>query len=252
MQPANAEIKVTVSNAAVDQALDLLHLRPSDAEKLQVCFSEDSPDGVSPQTRLLDEHVVLRARQRLGDRDDDCTVKIRPCRISQITPKLLALSADENSGFKLEADWTGDNNVLAASFTADLSGHPIAKARAEREPLSSLFTDEQADFLRDCADIEVNLEALTLLDKTVTALRWKPSRFDGATTADKIRAERWTVDDLDFLEFSILAPVADARQEQAKLVAFLRAKGIQSPAAQVTKTQQVLRILVGAPAELAA
>jgi len=252
MEPANAEIKVTVSNAAVEQALDLLQLRPGDAEKLQICFAEDSPGGVTPQTRLLNEHIVLRARQRTGGRDDDCTVKIRPCRISQITPKLLALSADENSGFKLEVDWTGDNNVLAASFTVDLSGHPVAQARAEQASLSSLFTDKQADFLRDCADIEVNLAALTLLDKTVTALRWKPMRFDGATTADKIRAERWTVDDLDFLEFSIMAPVADARQEHAKLVAFLRAKGIQPPASQVTKTQQVLRILVGEPAELAA
>jgi hypothetical protein len=247
MQPANAEIKATVSKAAVDQALDLLQLQPSDAEKLQVCFAEDSPDGVTPQTRLLNEHIILRARQRPDDRDD-CTVKIRPCRISQITPKLLALSADEDSGFKLEADWAGDN-VLAASFTVDLPGHPVARARAERKPLSSLFTNEQADFLRDCADAQVNLEALTLLDKTVIALRWKPSRFDGATTADKIRAERWSVGELDFLELSILAPVADAQQEQAKLIVFLHAKGIQPPDVQVTKTQQVLRVLVGAPAQ---
>lgn len=248
MQPANAEIKVTVSKAAVDQALDLLQLQPSDAEKLQVCFAEDKPDGVTPQTRLLNEHIILRARQRPDD-SDDCTVKIRPCRISQITPKLLALSADEDSGFKLEADWAGDDNVLAASFTVNLPGHPVARARAERKSLSSLFTNEQADFLRDCADVRVNLEALTLLDKTVTALRWKPSRFDGATTADKIRAERWTMGELDFLEFSILAPVADAQQEQAKLIAFLHAKGIRPPDVQVTKTQQVLRVLVGAPAE---
>lgn len=248
MPPANAEIKITVSKDGVDQALELLALRRRDAEKLQVCFAEDSPDAVTPQTRLLDEHIVLRARQRPDD-NDDCTIKIRPCRISQITSKLLALSADEESGFKVEADWAGDNKVLAASYTAELPHHRVARARAEREPLSSLFSKDQADFLQDCADVEVNLDALTLLDKTVTALRWKPARFEGAATADKIRAERWTVGDLDFLEFSILAPIADAEKEQAKLVAFLHATGIQAPETQVTKTQQVLRLLVGAPAE---
>lgn len=249
MGPANAEIKVTVKHEAVDHALDRLHLEADKAESLLVFFAEDSAEGLEPDTRLLKQSVVLRARQRQGDRDDDCTVKIRPCRISQLTPELEQLSADEDSGIKVEADWAGDSRVLAASCTVDLPGHPLVDAVAQRTALSALFTKQQADFLKQVADIRVNLEMLTLLARPVTALRWKPTRFDGATTTEKVRAERWTVGELDFLEFSIVAPIADAVDQQAKLTTFLESKGIHPPEKQTTKTQTVLRLLVGAPVD---
>lgn len=246
MGPANTEIKVTVKHEIVDHALDRLHLEPGKAESLMVFFAEDSGQGLEPDTRLLKQSVVLRARQRQGDRDDDCTIKIRPCRFSQLSPELLQLSTDEHSGVKVEADWAGDSRVLAASCTVDLPGHPLGDAVAQQTALSALFTRQQADFLKKVADIRVNLDMLTLLARPISALRWKPTRFPGATTTEKIRAERWTVGELDFLEFSIVAPIADADDQQARLTAFLEANGIHPPAKQTTKTQTVLRLLVGA------
>jgi hypothetical protein len=43
----------------------------------------------------------------------------------------------------------------------------------------------------------------------------------GAPPKLEVRAERWTVDDLDFLELSVVADIEDARKKQAGLAEYV-------------------------------
>src|SRR5262245_3520855 len=116
MHPKSAEIKLTVTDDQVERALALLPL-PADSDQWQIFFCEDVSRGVSVATPLLDVGLVLRARKKAND-PDDSTIKLRPCRRSQLTNRWLG--AREDDGFKMEADWAGIRKVLAASYTADL------------------------------------------------------------------------------------------------------------------------------------
>ena len=107
--------------------------------------------------------------------------------------------------------------------------------------VEKLFIDEQLAFLRDCAPIPVNLRTLTLLPP-VTATRW--GSVEGTPPGLDVRAERWAVGDLDFLELSAVAGVGEATAMQEKLAGFVRSVGIVAPQEQETKTRQVLQRLV--------
>jgi hypothetical protein len=60
----------------------------------------------------------------------------------------------------------------------------------------------------------------------------------------KIRAERWTVGPLDFLELSIVADADDAERDQAALTEYLQSLGFTPDANQDSTTRQVLHYLV--------
>jgi hypothetical protein len=77
----------------------------------------------------------------------------------------------------------------------------------------------------------------------VTATRWKS--VDTAPAELGARAERWVVDELDFLELSIVATLAEAPGKQEALTAFVRGRGLAVDAEQQTKTRRVLEHLVG-------
>jgi hypothetical protein len=64
-----------------------------------------------------------------------------------------------------------------------------------------------------------------------------------------VRAERWTVDDLDFLELSVVADLSEARGRQADLTAFLSSRGLAAGSQQQNKTRQVLEHLVARAVE---
>jgi len=142
----------------------------------------------------------------------------------------------------VEADWAGEHRVLAGSLTADRPGDVITGVAEDGAGVRSLFLDDQVDFLRECCDARVNLDALTLLPP-VTATRWK--RVGAAPAELAVRAERWTVDDLDFLELSVVADPGDALRTQRALTGFVGSLGLTVPPVQETKTRQVLEHLVG-------
>ena len=58
-----------------------------------------------------------------------------------------------------------------------------------------------------------------------------------------MRAERWIVGALDFIELTIAVGVEVAEEAQTALEDFLLSKGLQ-PAVDEAKTSQVLRLLV--------
>jgi hypothetical protein len=89
----------------------------------------------------------------------------------------------------------------------------------------------------------VNLAALTMLP-AVSAMRWPTFAAPGpGGPALDVRAERWTVHDLDFLELSIAVEVQAAQAAQAALIAFVEHNGLQ-PSAGEAKTTQVLQRLI--------
>jgi hypothetical protein len=239
------EIKLTLGGDQVDAAVDALGL-PTVDEPWRIHFCEDVTPGVDPGTPLLDRDLVLRARDKPGGKDDT-TVKLRPCRRSQLTAHWLEASdGKSDSGdkweVKVEADWAGHRRVLSASATSARHEGLVAGVAGGRRPVEHLFTAEQLRFLDDCAGPSVTLETLTVLPP-VTATRWKS--VDTAPAGLGVRAERWTVDHLDFLELSIVADLAEARDRQDALAAFVGEQGLAVEAEQQTKTRRVIEHLVG-------
>ena len=240
----DVEIKVTLGGDQVGAAVDALGL-PSGVEPWRIYFCEDVTPGLDPATPLLDRDVVLRARDKAGGKDDT-TVKLRPCRRSQLTDHWLAASdGKSDSGdkweVKVEADWAGDRRVLSASHTSARHEGLVAEVAGGLRPVGHLFTAEQLQFLSDCSGPAINLETLTVLPP-VTATRWKS--VETAPASLGARAERWTVDDLDFLELSIVAELAEAQSRQEALAAFVRSRGLTVDPQQQAKTRRVLDHLV--------
>jgi hypothetical protein len=242
------EIKVTLGRELTGQAVQELEL-PNE-EPWQIWFWEDVTPGNGPGTPLLDSGVILRARDK-AQGDDDATIKLRPCRRSQLTDRWLAATKGKTEDgdkwqLKLEADWSGDRRVLAASHSCERPGGVVREAGRGDRPVEDLFTPDQMTFLQDCSGTSINPTTLTALPP-VTATRWKevlaaPSGLD-------VRAERWTVGDLDFLELSVVADLAEARRRQADLIAFVESRGLAIDSQQQNKTRQVLEHLVARAVE---
>jgi hypothetical protein len=235
MRRDDVEIKATFAGVRAESASRVLGL-PEGVPPWLVYFCEDVDPAASPTTPLLDAGVVLRARAR-PQGSDDTTVKLRPCRRSQLTERWLA----ETDDLKLEADWAGDRRVLAASYSKDRRGPSVSEIVEEQRPVRDLFTDKQREFLADCAEIRVNLAVLTVLPP-VTAIRWKT--VESAPPALDLRAERWIVGDLDFLELSVAVPADEALARQQRLHGFCSSLGLDVERRQETKTRLVMNYLV--------
>jgi len=239
----SVEIKITVAGTQVKRALEAFELAPT-GRSLGIYFCEDVTRGVSTtSTPLLDLNVVLRARDKHCE-GTDSTVKLRPCRRSQLTDQWLD-GTDGARKIKIEADWAGTRKVLSASFTADLPDGRIAHVHNGSKALPSLFSADQERFLKDCAGIRVNIEALTLLGP-VTAWRWGPIKIRPPEPELELLAERWTVDDtIDFLELSVRVAPADAETTRLALEELARRRALPLDPDQETKTRRVLEHLVG-------
>src|SRR4029453_14474615 len=129
-------------------------------EPRRVGCIEDTTVGV--ELPLFRQGVVLRVRE-VQDGDDDATVKLRPCRRSQLAESWQG--AEKGDGWKLrvEEDWAGTRRTLAASCVADLPSRRIAAVREGKEPVGRLFSGAQLRFLSDCAGMPITLEGLPLL-----------------------------------------------------------------------------------------
>jgi hypothetical protein len=245
MRLDGVEVKVSLDSdqtAAAVQALDL-----TDGAPWKIFFVEDVTTGLCSATPLLDQHLIVRAREKPSGKDD-VTVKFRPARRSQLTDSWLATkkSADGNleSELKVEEDWAGERRVLSISHTADRPDGRVAAVAAGERDINALLTDDQRRLIEECAGTFVNLATLTMLP-AVSATRWATFAVPapGGPALD-VRAERWTVQDLDFLELSIVVKVVEkAQAAQAALIAFVEAKGLK-PSVGETKTSQVLQRLV--------
>jgi hypothetical protein len=237
MRLDGVEIKVSV--AADQTAAAVAALGLADVPPWKIFFVEDVTAGLCSDAPLLDQHLILRARQKTRGKDD-FTVKLRPGRRSLLTDAWLATTetTDGNldSEFKIEADWAGERRVLSISLTAERPKDLVAGVAAGERGIEQLLTDDQKRLVDLCTP--VNLSVLTMLP-AVSAMRWPTFAASGLD----VRAERWTVLDLDFLELSIAVDGKVAEAAQAALIAVAEGKGLRVSEGEA-KTSQVLRRLV--------
>lgn len=241
MQPESIEIKATLVGPDADRAVAALQL--AKPKTWRIAFCEDVTLGVLPSTPLLDIGVVLRVRGKSGTKGDS-TVKLRPCRWSQLSEKFFANQESDGHELKIEADWAGAKRTLAASFTADWDDDRLDSVRSGDLNPGALFTKEQRQFLDACSPDPVNLDALTVLSD-ITATRFDEFTAEAGGSTLSCRAERWEIDGaFDFLELSIVSNLARAGRDLAALHHFLADHDLAVEPQQDNKTQRVLHHLV--------
>ncbi|GAF48112.1 hypothetical protein [Rhodococcus wratislaviensis] len=230
------EIKVTLSED-VPNALSTLGL--DGGSPMKIWFLEDVTPGVEPPLPLLAAGIALRLRS--GQSKNDSTVKIRPCRRTQLTPKWSTNSPD-GKRYRLEQDWAGKRRTLAASAVQQLEHGLIEAVTSNGDDLVTLFDEHQERFLQDCADLRIEFAGLTPLGP-VTATKWKDLTIGDFDT--EVDAERWTFGSTDFLELSIRAE-SNPDKHQRRFEEAIRAQGLSFPAEQKPKTSQILTELTSA------
>lgn len=104
MRPKSIEIKATLVGADVERAVAALSLAVD--KQWRIAFCEDVTLGVVPSTPLLDIGIVLRVRGKSGTKGDS-TVKLRPCRWSQLSERYFTDQKLDGNELKIEADWAG-------------------------------------------------------------------------------------------------------------------------------------------------
>lgn len=233
MRLDGVEIKVSLGKPQVARAVEVLELGGNPPPRA-IGFIEDTTVGV--KLPLFHQGVVLRVRQ-IQDGDDDATVKLRPCRRSQLAEPWLGAEKGDGWKFRVEEDWAGTRRSLAASCVADLPSRRIAAVREGKEPVGRLFNTAQLRLLSECAGMPINLDALELLP-AVEATRWENVRV---REVKDVVVERWIIGELDFLELSIRKDtIEEARETQAELERAIGVLGLERDDEHQSKTEQVL------------
>jgi hypothetical protein len=247
MRLDGVEVKVNVDAAQTQTALQVLGL--PDVPRWQIFFIEDVLTGLVSSTPLLDQHLIIRARRK-AEGADDVTVKFRPARRSQLGSHWLGMKKTKDGDFaaelKVEEDWAAERRSLGISLTAERPDGLVAAA-ADEGGVRALLTQDQRQLIEQCAGARVNLDVLSPLP-AVSAMRW-PSFSVPVRGGDdlKVRAERWTIDALDFLELSIAVDVDKAPSSQKALEDFVAGKGLRAAAGEA-KTSQVMALLMASAA----
>jgi hypothetical protein len=241
MQPESVEIKVSLSRPSV-VADSIGKLALENGRAWTILFCEDVTRAAA-ETALLDIGVVLRARQKSGT-DGDSTIKLRPCRWSQLHQKFLSNRNNGDTELKIEADWAGAKHSLAASMTAEWNDSRLAAVQTDDASVSDLFSGEQLSFLEKCSRGRVNLSAVRTL-APIAATRWPRFSVSASGLDLDIRAERWQVaEGLDFLELSIVSTVDQAAAHQKALTAVATERLLPLDQGPESKTQRVLEHLI--------
>ena len=232
----SVEIKVNLGGSFADARTRLELTGGKDGD---LYFLDDLSPGLPESLPLLHNGIELRIRTK-GDQGD-VTVKLRPCRRSQVRRHWIEALADRHDGsdleLKAEQDWSGQRRTLAISATSQTSSDKNATAIARDHP-SSLFDSEQLRFLDDCGSIVINPEQLTLLGP-IKITRWKEIPFSEFT----LNAERWRLAELDVLELSIISPLDEARDRQATFLTAITEAELTLRTEQRNKTETFLAAL---------
>lgn len=232
-EPEPVEIKLTI-DAYVDRAVGELCRGPSVSGRY-VYFLDDITPGIKPALPLFEAGVVLRLRTNTSEKDDS-TVKLRPCRRSQLSQAWASAWKRGDVRFRIEQDWSTSSRSLAASCTAKSPSGTIRDLVEDAARLKEAFAEPQHAYLAECTNLRLFLDGLTVLGP-ITATTWEETRIDGAV------AERWTVGTLDFLELSIRCE--DPSAAPARQAAFERSvRDLAEPSSSAeSKTSRVLRHL---------
>jgi hypothetical protein len=219
------EIKATIPNHQIRQALARFHLNASNDEERYIYFFD------TPKLDLLGAGIIARARRVVGDAHDS-TVKFRPVNPAEVGPKWR-----KYRDFKIEADASESSLVKSASFSMPVAKGLIKRAAGGRKPIADLFTEEQEAFIQAMAGRAIDFARLAVLGPLL-AQRWQ---FEDPGCPWPITAELWRRGDgKRLMEVSIKAPVVQAAAAVGGFMAFLAEVGAERDRNEQTKTRWAL------------
>jgi len=221
------EFKLTVPENERFSSAARLGMDPLDAQIRQIYFFD------TPDLRLKDKGVVVRARRVQGEADDS-VVKLRP-----VVPDRLPDELRESRDFKIEVDAMPDGFVCSASIKETFGSKDIPAVVARNKGLQSLFSKGQRDFYTAYAPSGLALNDLSILGPIlVLKYRFTPEGF-----SRQLDGEMWLFPDGTlFLELSTRCPPPEIFFAAAETRAFLTQLGIDLGAEQQTKTSKALEL----------
>jgi hypothetical protein len=236
VDPQRVELKLSIGAGDVKKAKKWLGLKDGEATQATIWFC-DQPrsDGDGDHFDLFDRGVIVRLRRKYGD-DSNTTIKYR-----REAPFVLPPGWDPEvtPDFKVEGDWTIQSRKVAASLDSTVADATIDEAGRNGPPLpSGLFSHDQRQFVADLvAPHAVDLAALRPLGP-IDAQRWEEAPRKDLN--DKVGAERWRYDGLEFLELSIRVRFENAEEWLSRFADWATDGGINVTSLDKTKTQAVL------------
>ncbi len=153
------EIKATIPDKQVDLALEIYNLKLDANERFIYFF--DTPD-----LELFEAGIIARARRIVGC-DHDSTIKFRP-----VVPESVPAMWRKKPGFKIEADASQKGVVKSASLTMPVRKGLIKRVAAGKDPVASLFAEEQLLFLLSMANKKIDYTKIVVMGPIQT-WRWK-------------------------------------------------------------------------------
>jgi hypothetical protein len=218
------EIKATIPQKQIDLALQAYGLQIDNSERYIYFF--DTPD-----LELFEQGVIARARRVVGA-GHDSTVKFRPVDPTAVPPVWRKFS-----GFKIEADSGSTGVVKSASLTMPVAKGQIKKVVAGKEPIASLFTEQQLLFLLSMANKKIDYAKVVVMGP-MRVWKWK---HNDPGLPWPITGELWKRDDgSQVFEVSIKVPCVQAAAATAGFMAFLAEVGAERDDGQQAKTRWAL------------
>lgn len=219
------EIKATVPPAQVAEAMARFGLHADNDEERFVYFFD------TPNLDLLQMGIVARARRRIGGKHDS-TIKFRPVEPDQVPDRWRSFE-----GFKIESDASDRSVVRSASLTMPVRKGLIKRVAAGEEPIGSLFTEEQINFLLSLSSHRFDPKSVAVLGP-IEAFRWK---FVDPALPWPLTAELWRrADGEEIMELSVKAPAIQAAVIYYGFMAFLAELGAERDESQQAKTRWAL------------
>jgi len=218
------EIKATIPQKQIDAALEIYGLQMEDNERFIYFFD-------TPELELFETGIIARARRIVGSTHDS-TIKFRP-----IVPESVPALWRKYSGFKIEADASDKGVVKSASLTMPVNKGLIKRVAAGKDPIASLFTEEQLLFLLSLANKKIDYTKAVVMGP-MRAWRWK---YRHPALPWLITGELWQRGDSErMFEVSIKVPVVQAAAASAGFMAFLAEVGAERDHGQQAKTRWAL------------
>ncbi|MFC8662294.1 hypothetical protein [Streptomyces sp. NPDC057199] len=210
-------------------------------------FCEEA--GASPAgLPLLDAGVTLRLRET-GERSDDATARVSPCRRSRLNGYLREPGHDVNNvRLSVEADWSADRRVLSVSMTEPHPPGSVRRRLSAGGPPDPLFTAAQRKFLTFCGDRATRFGSLAAFGPVHA--RWWPELM---WFRMPLSVERWVATApsgarLDVVELSRRVDREGAEIAQLALESGLQRCGVdRADFGQIPKTRRFLELLTAQP-----
>ncbi len=227
------EIKATIPETQIDAVIELYGLKLVGNERFIYFF--DTPD-----LDLFEAGIIARARRIVGS-EHDSTIKFRP-----VDPEAVPALWRKKSGFKIEADASHKGVVKSASLTMPVRKGLIKRVAAGKDPVASLFAEEQLLFLLSMANQKIDYPRIVVMGPTQT-WRWK---YADPALPWPLTGELWQrADGARLFEASIKVPAVQAAAATAGFMAFLAEVGAERDDGQQAKTRWALSHAAEQPRE---